>query len=235
MLLTRIKSVADILSTILVTLAAGFVLVTQVESRWFRSQQRDQPQDVNGLTIEATTVRHTRGTGDIALVEFTDYECPFCGQHARNTVPNIDSEFVDTGQVRHIVFNFPLERIHPKARKAGEAAECAGQQGLYWQMYRHLFANQHSLQEQALIDSAHALGIEPATFARCLAGAMADRITADLKEGRRLGVTSTPTLFIGKVQPDGSIRLTKRVSGAVPITDLRDLIKSMTAATVARN
>jgi len=222
---TKAKAILDLLSTVLVSVAAVFLLWTQVESRWLNPAQRPSPEDVKGLRIEGSKIRHMKGTGGVALVEFTDYECPFCGEYARSTAPTVDNKLVATGAVRHVVFSFPLEGIHKRARKASEAAECAARQGLYWQMHQRLFSNQQALNEEALFQSSDALGLTRPDFERCLAGEAADDITADVREGHRLGVNSTPTFFVGTLQKDGSIQLAKRITGAIPFDALKNVIE----------
>src|SRR2546427_4412714 len=111
------KKAFEIFSTFLVTVAAALVIWTQVEGRWLGPMRRGQPQDVVGLRIDASHLRHTKGAGVIALVEFTDYECPFCGKYTRETSPDIQSRLVETGTIRHVVFNFPLP-IHTRAQRA---------------------------------------------------------------------------------------------------------------------
>src|SRR3990172_7564235 len=101
--------------------------------------------------------------------------------------------------------NFPLESIHPYALKAGEAAECASEQGKYWEMHDRLFANQQTLSELDLLKHARAIGVEHNRFAECLKGATTARIREDVAEGRRLGVQSTPTFFLGEVQANGQL------------------------------
>ena len=229
MWLGKMKKTLDVLSTILVTLAAALLIWTQVEGRWMGSARRPQVQDVKGLKIEASYIRHTRGTGTVAVVEFSDYECPFCAQHTRKTAPNIEKSLVDTGAVRHIVFNFPLERIHPRARKAAEAAECSARQGQYWPMHERLFGGSENLSEQELMQFADTLELDRTAFSRCLAGQAADAITSDVAEGRRLGISSTPTFFVGMVQGDGSIALAKRLNGAVPFEDFQKAVDAVRA------
>jgi protein-disulfide isomerase len=92
------------------------------------------------------------GTGDgpfkgapdarVTVVEFSDYQCPFCGRHARETLPKIDETYIKTGKVKYVFRDFPLERIHPNAVKAAEAARCAGESGKYWEMHNRLFGDQ---------------------------------------------------------------------------------------------
>jgi protein-disulfide isomerase len=78
----------------------------------------------------------------LTLIEFSDYQCPFCRRHAENTLPSLDKEYIATGKVRYVFHDFPLEAIHPQAFKAAEAAHCAGEQQKYWEMHGRLFANQ---------------------------------------------------------------------------------------------
>jgi protein-disulfide isomerase len=223
---SKFKSAFEVLSTVLVTLAAGFLIFTQIENRWFPRSGR-QVQDVHALTIDASKIRHSRGSGQIALVEFTDYECPFCGQHTRTAGPEIRKQLVEAGVVRHVVFNFPLEAIHPRARKAGEAAECASRQGHFWEMHERLFADQHALGDEALATSSAAIGVAREAFVRCLEGQAADQVSADVTEGRRLGVRATPTFFLGTVRADGSIDLQKRVSGVMPFENLKEIVETV--------
>lgn len=221
------KRFLDGFSTVIVTVAAAVLLWAQIENRWLRPPQVGV-SDVNDLRIEGNKIRHAKGTGGIVLIEFTDYECPFCGNFARATAPLIDEKLVAKGLVRHAIFNFPLENIHRRARKASEAAECAAAQGQYWEMHHRLFSDQSALDEDALRQSSAALGLKQPDFIRCLAGDMSDHVTADMAEGRKLGVNSTPTLFVGTMDDDGSVRLAKRISGAIPFDELKDVVEAVT-------
>src|SRR6266853_2698374 len=221
----QMKKALDVVSTVLMALAAAFVLWTQVESRWFKPAPPAAVRPLTNVAIDSTKIRHVKGDADVALVEFTDYECPFCGRHARETDPDIEPKLVASDVVRHVVFSFPLP-IHRHARKAGEAAECAARQRHYWEMHQRLFQHQDALDEADLLKAADDLGLDHAAFARCLAGEAADQVTADVSEGRRLGVNSTPTFFIGKVQPDGSIQLTTQLRGALPYQQFQNAVEA---------
>ena len=122
------QRVMEPLATAFVLVASGLLLWSQVEARWVRPD-RSAPQSVSGLRIESSQIRHAKGDGSLALVEFTDYECPFCGQYSRSTALDVERQLVDKDAITHIVFNFPIERLHPNARKAAQAAECASIQG----------------------------------------------------------------------------------------------------------
>jgi protein-disulfide isomerase len=230
----KTKRAMDVMATMLVVLAASFVIWTEVDQRWLKPAPQALVQDVTDLTIPAARVRHSRGAGAVALIEFTDYQCPYCGRHARDTEPQIDATLVDRGAIRHVVLNFPLTRIHQNAEKAGEAAECAGRQGKFWEMHARLFGNQEALGEDDLLRSADAIALDRPQFTRCLAEDAAAEVKADIAEGSRLGVNSTPTFFLGTFERDGSIRLGKRINGAAPFQQFADLIEAVHPSTIAR-
>jgi protein-disulfide isomerase len=81
----------------------------------------------------------------VTLVEFSDYQCPFCARHVRATLPPLESEYIATGKIKYVFRNFPIASIHPLAFKAHEAANCSGEQDKYWEMHDRLFANSKAL------------------------------------------------------------------------------------------
>ena len=139
----------------------------------------------------------------VTLIEFSDYQCPFCKRQAEQTDPELIKAYVDTGKVRFVFRDFPLVAIHPFAAKAAEAARCAGEQGKYWEMHDRLFANQKELQSEKLPEHAKAVGLDDAKFRECLAsGRHAAAVQRDLDEGTKLGIRGTPTVIVGT--SDGS-------------------------------
>jgi protein-disulfide isomerase len=130
----------------------------------------------------------------VTMVEFVDFECPFCGRYARDTYPRVEREYGD--RVRYVSRQFPLES-HPHARHAAEAAECAGAQGRYWEYHRVLFDNQDALGVPALRRHARSVGLDVRRWESCLDSSATRRaIDRDVGDGRRYGVTGTPTFFI---------------------------------------
>ena len=99
-------------------------------------------------------------TAPITLVEFSDYQCPFCARHVRDTAALIEKQYVATGKVRHVFLDYPIDSLHPLAFKAAEAAFCAGEQGKYWEMHDRLFANQQALEPWEAHTSAVGLGCQ---------------------------------------------------------------------------
>ena len=130
----------------------------------------------------------------ITLVEFSDYQCPFCGR-VTPTLKRLRDTYGE--RIRIVWKDFPLYDIHPQAQKASEAAWCAGEQGRYWEFHDRLFANQSTLGTEGLKQHATAVGLEPIGFNACLeSNRYATRVQDGAKLGRELGVDSTPTAFI---------------------------------------
>jgi len=130
----------------------------------------------------------------ITLVEFSDFQCPFC-QRVAPTIKQIRQAYGD--KVRVVWKDFPLTQIHPQAFKAGEAGHCAADQGKFWEYHDRLFANQQLLQPADLKKHAADLGLDQAAFAECLdSSKYGERVRDGVAEGTRLGVNSTPTIYI---------------------------------------
>jgi len=130
----------------------------------------------------------------VTLVEFSDLQCPFC----RAVVPTLKRLREAYGdRVRIVWKDFPLTQIHPQAFRAGEAAHCAGEQGRFWQFHDRLFANQERLQPDDLREHAVALGLDTAAFDACFdTSKYAERVRDGVAQGTRLGVSSTPTVYV---------------------------------------
>lgn len=132
-------------------------------------------------------------TAPVTIVEFSDYQCPFCARVVP-TLTKLRSVYGD--KVRLVFKDFPLPN-HPQAVKAAEAAHCAGEQGKYWEMHDRLFANQQGLQVPQLKDHATALELDATRFGQCLdSGKYTAAVNKDLEYGNSLGVSSTPTVYV---------------------------------------
>src|SRR5262245_31619718 len=167
----------------------------------------------------------TRGAdaARLVVVEFTDYQCPFCARHVRQTIPQLDAEYVKPGKVRYAVRDFPLEAVHRQALRAAEAAHCAGEQNEFWAMHERLFSNQRALAPDDLRAHAQALGLDLARFDACLQGGdQAARVRRDLSDGMAAGVRGTPTFFVGVQEPGSTkVRVLRVFRGAVPFTTFK--------------
>lgn len=136
----------------------------------------------------------------ITIIEFSDYECPFCTRFYLNTLPQIKSEYIDTGKVKLIYRDYPLG-FHANAQKAAEAAECAGEQEKYYEMHDKLFDEGVDGGVSSFKQYAKEIGLNAEEFNECLdSGEMASEVQKDFQDGQRAGVQGTPTFFInGKI------------------------------------
>ena len=132
----------------------------------------------------------------VTIIEFSDFQCPYCAKFYSETLPKIKEEYVKTGKVRIVYKHFPLA-FHENAFKAAEAAECAREQGKFWEMHNKLFENSNALAENKLREYANSIGLNMEQFNSCLdSGKYYEKVIDDLREGQKLGVKGTPTFFI---------------------------------------
>lgn len=160
--------------------------------------------------------RPSRGdsTAKLTLVEFLDYQCPYCGQFNRETMPQIEKEYIETGKVKYVAINLPLESMHKSAFKAAEAAACAGEQGKFWEMHDRLFNNQQTLDQWK--SHAEAVGLDVDKFQECLdSGRQAAQIRSDMAEAQKAGMTGTPSFFLAFTDPKSTtIKSVTRLVGS---------------------
>lgn len=166
--------------------------------------------------IEIGENENIKGPADakVTIVEYSDFECPFCGR-VTPTIAQIVDEYGD--DVRIVYRHFPLNSIHPYAQKAAEASECAADQGKFWQFHDLIFADQAGLKggDDQLKAWAAELGLNAGTFAACLdSGEKKARVTSDQSGGTTLGVTGTPGFFVNGIN----------LSGAQPFSAFKTLI-----------
>jgi protein-disulfide isomerase len=170
-------------------------------------------------------------TAPVTLVEISDYHCPFCRRHVQQTQPQLYSEYVQTGKVRHVFLHYPIEQLHPDAYKSHEAASCAGDQGKFWELHAKLFEASAKTAEQ-LTGMAQAAGLDVAAFRTCLdSGKYADTVKKSVAKIQELGVSGTPMFLIGTT-PSGSqtMRVQKAVEGAQPFSAFKTAIDAVLAA-----
>jgi protein-disulfide isomerase len=152
--------------------------------------------DINKIDLSTAHIKGSP-TAKVMIVEYSDFQCPYCSRAATDAVAQIIKDYVDTGKVRFIFRQFPLSSLHQYAEKAAEAAECAGDQGKFWEMYDKLFANQQALDTDSLEKYAADLGLDTNKFNTCLTSGVKQTIVqAEYNEGSNFGVSGTPTFFV---------------------------------------
>jgi protein-disulfide isomerase len=152
-------------------------------------------------------------TARVTIVEFSDFECPYCGG-LYPTLKQVEKNYPET--VRIVYRQFPLTNIHPHAQKAAEASLCANEQKKFWEFHDSMFSNQSELSVADLKQRAVDLKLDAQAFNQCLdSGRHAAAIQADIQEGARNGVTGTPALFING----------RLLTGNQPYAEIKDVIE----------
>ena len=174
---------------------------------------RFEPQDISyaGAPVMG------KADAPVTLIEYSDYQCPFCKRHYLNTMPSLKENYIDTGKVKFIMREFPLTSIHPRATAASMAALCAKDQGKYWEMHNILFDNQKALSDDDIKSYGETIGLAVDTFAACMDSAKYQaQVDSDLKEGQGMGIRGTPSFAVGLTSPTDSdtVKVTKVIRGA---------------------
>ena len=170
-----------------------------------------------------------RGDPDapITILEFSDFQCPFCARFHVQTLPLLLEEYIDEGKVNFVYRDFPIQSIHPNALPAAVAAECANEQGKYWEYHDTLFEKQRAwsnLDSDSVISTfsqyATDVGLEQTQFDSCLeSGKYLEEVQNDLRDGREYDITGTPGFFIGN-EDIGFVKL----NGAQPFDSFKRII-----------
>jgi protein-disulfide isomerase len=163
----------------------------------------------------------------ITMVEFTDYQCPFCKDFHKNTFPGLKRDFIDTGKLRFVSRDMPLD-FHQNAQYAAEAARCAADQGKFWQMRDKLFENSPRFTAEDLLRYATEIGVNNATYKNCVSNHKFEvDVRLNLAQAGSLKINGTPAFVIGPTTPegvDGEI-----VEGAMPFNVFSTVLHGLLA------
>lgn len=186
----------------------------QIKSKPGQPAQPSAPVISKVVSIDDDPIKGDKNA-PVTIVEFSDYECPFCKRSNDNVMTRIDKEYISTGKVRLVFRDYPLG-FHRKAIPAAMAANCAGEQGKYWEVHDFLFANPNKLDPASVANASDELGLDKAKFEVCVNDkSKQEEITKDFKDGQKYGVRGTPSYFIGKTTESGEIEGTF-IRGAQP-------------------
>ena len=236
--LTTLRACLEVVALFMIVAVCGAMLIALVRGsrsgvpappstgRAAVRRAPDPPLPTEPISLDGAHLQGSRAA-KIAVVEYSDFQCPYCGRFARETLPDIERTYVEPGKVLYAFRQYPLESIHPFALKAAEAAECAGEQGQFWRMHDLNFADQTHLDEPKLRERAKTVGLNAEQFDRCLRGDVAERVHADARTGTAFAVTGTPTFFVGVPQGDGRIKVVKRLSGALSFAEFSAILDAM--------
>jgi protein-disulfide isomerase len=168
-------------------------------------QKQQEPQEVKRVEVSLDD-DPIKGDANapVTIVEFSDFQCPFCGRFYKQTLPLIEKEYINTGKVKLIFRDFPLN-FHENAQKAAEAAECADEQGKFWEYHDKIFENQKKLDMTSLKGYAAEIGLDIEKFDSCIdTGKYSSEVQKDFNDGSRYGVSGTPTFFINGIKLVGA-------------------------------
>lgn len=201
--------------------------ISKLESKIESVQQAPSlpPQPVK-ISLDNDPIRGDPNA-PITIIEFSDFQCPFCARFHVQTLPLLLEEYIDAGKVNLVYRDFPIQSIHPNALPAAVAAECANEQGKYWEYHDTLFEKQSAwsgLDSSGAVSTfsqyATDVGLEQQQFDSCLgSGKYLEEVQGDLSDGRDYDITGTPGFFIGNDQ----IGFVK-INGAQPFDSFQRII-----------
>lgn len=170
----------------------------------------------------------------VAVIEYTDFQCPYCASFVNSGFRQLDDAYISTGKILFAFRNLPLTNLHPDALKAAEAGQCAARQGKFWEMHDLLFEAPHNLKEPSLLERARKLRLDIAAFETCLKGSGTVPVRQEMSAARALRITGTPTFLIGTLQADGNVKVTHRMSGFQSFAAFQDVLEPLLAGTASR-
>jgi protein-disulfide isomerase len=176
-----------------------------------------------------TIRQEDKKTANLTMVEFTDYQCPLCARYQRETYPQIEKDYIATGKLKYVLLDLPLEAIHKNALRAAMVANCAGEQGKYWDMHDRLLANQPTLDSW----NAHAaaVGLGMARFEGCLNSAKQEgEIRRDMTQAQVAGIVGTPAFFLAVADSGATkVKTLRSIVGAQPYAVFKAQIDALIA------
>lgn len=175
----------------------------------------------------AGTHRMGNAQARIGIVEYSDYQCPYCRGFNSQVLPQLKKEYVDSGIVQFIHKDLPLRSIHPQALPAALAAGCAGAQQRFWPMHEALYAHSGQLSTALYPKLGREIGLDESKFTACLGDASREQvIMRDVAEARGLGITGTPSFVIGSIQGD-VLTVARMAKGAANFEEFAREIEKM--------
>ena len=208
--------------------------IAELDARQAAPQPAQQPTQPTAPQLVQISLDDDPIKGDpdapVTIVEFSDFQCPFCSRFYQQTLPQLEENYIDTGKVKLVYRDMPLDSLHSNARPAHIAAECADEQGGFWDYHDILFESQGQWQRlssselsSTFVEYASDLKMDTASFESCLnSPEIADEVNQDVLDARKNGATGTPTFFIGN-EKDGFEKLV----GAQPFSAFQQTIDNL--------
>lgn len=223
---SKVKTALDWLATCVIIVACSVLIY----ANWPRFFARRPPPAVPRTIIDiGSSGRLGNPHAALTIIEYFDYQCPFCTRFEQETVPALKREYIDTGKILLAYKHFPLIAIHPLAQAAAATAACAGLQGRFAEANAALFRGISGPTGPVLAERQVELGLKGPEFESCLKGAGADLVRADVESGTKADVRATPTLLIGTIDDMGRFKAALRADGFQSIDAIRKLVDPILA------
>jgi protein-disulfide isomerase len=208
--------------------ALGGWFQTRAELGALRTEVRDLMEAVRGPSSLDVSADPALGSDEalVTLVEFSDYECPFCIRHFSTTMPLINERLIATGRIQYVFKDFPIAQLHPEAVRAHHASRCAARQGRFWELHARLFSPAGSHTAEMLERRAVEAGVELEPFRACMNDrAIVEEIQESVDLAVRFGANGTPAFLVGLRDPrTNQVRVVQAISGAHPYEEFERVI-----------
>ena len=182
----------------------------------------DKAIDLNGAPVNG------QASAKLTFVEVSDYHCPFCRRHFQQTQPQIYSEYVNTGKIRHVFIHYPIDQLHPDAFRSHEAASCAQEQGKFWQLHTKLFESPAKTTDQ-IVAIAQTAGLDTTALKACMdSGKYSKAVRDSVTKMQELGADSTPLFLLGLTPAPGEpMKIVQVIKGAYPFEEFKTRFDGM--------
>ena len=219
-----VKNALDVLASIAMV-AAGIAILTVYWPRLFPpSKDRVVLPREPILLTDVPTKGSTSASA--VLVIYSDFQCPYCGRFGREVLPHLEKTYVETGRLQIAFKHFPLKRIHPIAPAAAELSQCAANSKRFWEVHDALFALPKLATRDQVDGVGRDFGLQPDDVEACAQAGVRRLIQQQLEEGLKLGLTATPTVFVGRREGAG-VRLLHHLIGAKPAAEYDALLEKI--------
>jgi protein-disulfide isomerase len=224
------RSAIDLVASLAMIVAAGVIVWTAVRQQPTpATPSREIPVPAMPISVDgAPSLGDVRAP--VVVVEFSDFQCPFCARFVRDILPELKKKYIDSGSVRLVFKNLPLTAVHHRAEAAAEAAVCAAEQGQFWPMHDAFFAEQGKLEDSDIDRVAASTGVRIETFRTCIQTIGANGVREDTELAATLKLASTPAFLIGRLAPGGAVAIRRTIAGARPLSDFAKAIDDVRAS-----
>lgn len=235
---TRLRPILDVIATIAMTVASIVLIAAVLIGRPaaapdVKPEAAGRARPVKSIPKTPIPLADTPILGNpmarVAVLEYSDFECPYCYRFTMNTFPAIRSGYIESGKIRFGFRNLPIESKHANAMDAASAAMCAHRQGQFWKMHDALFTQPKALDSASTVAKASRLGLDVGRFEACVKQDGEGLVRKQIADAEALGITGTPTFLFGVIGKDGQLVVSRRESGAIPQKAFADILDTLLA------